>query len=238
MDDFWKERSEKYNQISWVTDEALLIMLEEALELTGKEKVLCAGIGTGVLAKRIINKSIKVYGLDSSKEMIDKINDDRIEARLGDLKDMPFVNDLFDRVIFRNVLHHCVGYTSVVMDEALRVLKPGGKVVICEGIPMNNDCVSDFSQIVTLNENRVVFTVEDILYRLCDFKNISAVSLVLKQKSINNWLDNSVMDLEIKEHIYEHQLHTSIKYQKACNMTVNNSDILIDMKFLIARGDK
>lgn len=234
----WNKRAERYNNISWVTDEALFLLLEQALELTGKEKVLDAGIGTGVFAKYIIDKAGKVFGLDSSIEMLNLIKDERIESRLGDLLDMPYVNDFFDRIIFKNVLHHCIGVSSEIIRQALSVLKPGGKIIICEGIPPSNESISDYSQMLTLHENRVIFTVEDILLRLVDFKDLSAVRLVLKSKSIRNWIDNSIPDLEIRKVVFDQVLNTTSAYKEAANQVNRNGDIFVDMHFLIAKGTK
>jgi len=238
--DIWKQRADKFNNIAWVTNNDLLSFIYQALQLNGDERVLCAGIGTGILAKFILNKSsnIKMYGLDSSKEMIDFINDDRIVVRIGDLRNIPFIDGLFDRVIFRNVLHHCVGYTSDVIDETRRILKDNGKIIICEGIPINDDCVSDFSQIVTLKENRLVFTPENFRQMLYQFNDVCAGSIILKQQSVMNWIDNCVEDASLRAKILSRQKNSSEIYKKSANMVEIERDVLVDMKFLVVRGEK
>lgn len=245
--DIWKQRAEKFNNIGWVTNNDLLRFLYESLQLNGKEKILDAGIGTGILAKFILKQSleVKMYGLDSSKEMTNQIDDERIMVRIGNLKNMPFTNDLFDRVILRNVLHHCVGYTSLVVEEIRRILKPEGKVIICEGVPISDECTSDFAQIVTLKENRLILTAENFWQMLFKFKNICAGSIILKQQSIKNWVDNCVEDEKLKERIFWAHRLTSDKYKKEANMTESSwsapevySDISVDMKFLVIRGEK
>ena len=238
--DIWKQRAEKFNNIGWVTNNDLLRFLYMTLKLKGEEKILSAGIGTGILAKFILNQSpgVKMYGLDSSKEMVDQIDDERIIVRVGDLKNMPFTNDLFDIVILRHVLHHCVGYTSLVIEEARRVLKPEGKIIICESIPISDDCTSDFAQIVTLKENRLVFTAENFWQMLFKFKNICAGSIILKQQSIRNWVDNCIEDSFLKIRIFDNHKFTSETYKKAANMVEIANDILVDMRFLVVRGEK
>jgi ubiquinone/menaquinone biosynthesis C-methylase UbiE len=236
----WKQRAEKFNNIGWVTNNDLLRFMYMSLKLKGEERILSAGIGTGVLAKFILNQSpeIKMYGLDSSKEMVSLIDDERIIVRIGDLKNMPFNNDLFDIVILRHVLHHCVGYTSIVVEEVRRVLKPEGKIIICESIPISDDCASDFSQIVTLKENRLVFTAENFQQMLWNFKNICAGSIILKQQSIRNWLDNCVEDHFLIAEIMNRHYSASKTYKKAANMVETTNDILVDMNFLVVRGEK
>ncbi len=238
--DIWKQRSEKYNKIAWVTNQGLLKFIFQSSLIEKGQKVLEAGIGTGILSKFILKNSpdVKIHGLDSSSDMINYINDERILARVGDLKNMPFMDNSFDRVIFRNVLHHCVGYTSSAIDEAMRVLKPGGKIIICEGVPINDECVSDFSQIVTMKENRLVFTTENFIQMLFKFKNKSAGSIILKQQSIINWINNCIEDDLLKAEILNKHYRTSDVYKKAANMTVKGDDILVDMKFLAVRAEK
>jgi len=239
-EDIWKQRAEKFNNIAWVTNNDLLRFIYASLQLKGGEKVLCGGIGTGVLAKFILKQvpDIKMYGLDSSKEMTNYINDERIIVRIGDLKNMPFTDNLFDRVILRHVLHHCVGYTSLVIEESRRVLKEGGKIIICEGIPINDECVSDFAQIVTLKENRLVFTAENFWQMLFKFKDICAGSIILKQQSIRNWLDNCVEDHFLKAEIMNRHIYASKTYKEAANMKETQDDILVDMKFIVVRAEK
>jgi ubiquinone/menaquinone biosynthesis C-methylase UbiE len=236
----WKQRAEKFNNIGWVTDYDLLRFLHTSLQLKGEQKILDAGIGTGVLAKFILNQSpeVKMYGLDSSKEMTDQINDERIIVRIGDLKNIPFVDNFFDRVVLRHVLHHCVGYTCLVIEEVRRILKPEGKIIICESIPISDDCTSDFSQIVTLKENRLVFTAENFWQMLFKFKDICAGSIILKQQSIKNWIDNCIEDINLKMRILDNHKFASETYKKAASMTETDNDILVDMKFIVVRGEK
>lgn len=238
--DIWKKRADKFNNINWVTDKDLLDILYRSLNLKENEKVLDVGIGTGILSKYILDKSpgVRMYGVDFSKEMIDLIDDRRIEARVSDASRLPFINGLFDVVIFRMLLHHCVGELTGIINETLRVLKDGGRIIICEGIPINKDCMSDFAQIVTLKENRLVFSGEEFISLLHKFHDISAVSITLKQQSIVNWLDNCIDDDLLKAEILNKHHHASQIYKDSSNMTLIEKDILVDMKFIIVRAVK
>ncbi|MBX0288135.1 class I SAM-dependent methyltransferase [Halomicroarcula sp. F28] len=57
-------------------------------------------------------------------------------AVLGDARSLPFDDGVFDAVIGRRFLHHVPdGDRADILQEAHRVLKPGGRVVLVEGTP-------------------------------------------------------------------------------------------------------
>jgi len=55
---------------------------------------------------------------------------------VGDARSLPFSDDSFEAIIGRRFLHHVpVEGRREIMQEAARVLKPGGRVVLLEGTP-------------------------------------------------------------------------------------------------------
>ena len=71
------------------------------------------------------------YGLDpleefyKSNKTLTKLRDPRVQYLVGTGERIPFEDDFFDLVITDNVLDH-VSNTNAVMEEIIRVLKPGG----------------------------------------------------------------------------------------------------------------
>lgn len=55
---------------------------------------------------------------------------------VGNAAAMPYADETFDIVIYHEVLHHAIKYPGV-REETLRVLKPGGRVVISETLRGN-----------------------------------------------------------------------------------------------------
>jgi len=236
--EIWKERAENYNKLQWVNDDNLNKSLLDFMQLQGNHTVLSAGIGTGMFAKLIVPFVHKVYGVDGSQDMVDLIDEQSIFTKISDLRDIPFEDNFFDRIIFRHVLHHCCGYVSKCIDEAYRVLKPDGKIIICESVPVNNLCVSDFSQIVSVKENRLVFTDEDLLRLLFRFKDVQETNVLLQDQSIDDWLSNCGVSKDIYKRTMDAHLRSSDKYRSSANMKIKGKDITVNMRFMAVRGQK
>ena len=96
-------------------------------------KVLDVACGTGDMAMELLRQGCSVTGVDLSKEMmaIAKRKAPQAEYRLADVERLPFGDASFDAVTcafgVRNFVHLEQG-----LSEMLRVLKPGGRMVILE----------------------------------------------------------------------------------------------------------
>jgi demethylmenaquinone methyltransferase / 2-methoxy-6-polyprenyl-1,4-benzoquinol methylase len=98
-------------------------------------RVLDAGSGTGVVAKLaqdMVGDSGLVVALDPSKGMLGEAKKRGVQrAAQGLGEKLPFVDNQFDRVTMSYALRHVVDLRSL-FEEYLRVLKPGGKLLILE----------------------------------------------------------------------------------------------------------
>ena len=112
-------------------------------------KVLDVGCNGGTLGIHLINKDCHVNGIDIVKELVELAKRRGIYAEEGCAEDLSRYNDnSFDFVICGEVLEHLYDPYPAV-EEAYRVLKPGGKYIFTVPHPssfMCTDRLGDYHQ--------------------------------------------------------------------------------------------
>jgi SAM-dependent methyltransferase len=92
-------------------------------------RVLEAGGGPGELSARIATElGAEVVMIDVSPRMVELARGRGVDARVGDVQDLPFPNDSFDCAVAAWMLFH-VPDLDRGLAELARVLVPGGRLV-------------------------------------------------------------------------------------------------------------
>lgn len=105
----------------------------------GKLNILDVGCGTGEISLLLASMGHKVTGLDLSEKMMEegrikaKKRGFKINFQLGDAENPPFDADSFDVVINRHLLW-TLPHPQDAVNNWRRVIKPGGRVVIIDGV--------------------------------------------------------------------------------------------------------
>lgn len=108
------------------------------LNLRPGSKLLEIGAGVGLNAFELASHGIKVIDLDIVPENVELINHlaGRLEldvsAIYGDSCSLPFPDGEFDAVFSKSVFEH-IHDQERALDEQVRVLKPGGRLMVLDG---------------------------------------------------------------------------------------------------------
>ncbi len=101
----------------------------EAVAAAKPGRVLEVGGGEGELAERIVNElGAELVGVDQSEAMVGVQRSKGIDARVGDVQDLPFDDEEFDAAVAAWMLYH-VPDLDRGLAELARVLRPGGVLV-------------------------------------------------------------------------------------------------------------
>lgn len=239
----WDHRAKFYNKLKWVNKDVLLnSIVKVAGDLTNK-KILDVGTGTGKILISLYKKypNAGYTGIDISKSMLAKINTsynfNLYKMKMENLSE--FNNNYFDLVISRMAFHHSIDIDKST-SEVYRVLKKGGKFILCEGNPPSYKCLAFYNEMFRFKEDRLTFLESDMinLFIKHSFKDITTKSLVMKKMSLNNWLDNSGLPFRNIDIIKKLHYSCDSNIKKAYNMKVLENDILMDWKFSIVMGVK
>jgi ubiquinone/menaquinone biosynthesis C-methylase UbiE len=104
-------------------------------ELAGAARCLEIGIGTGRIGLPLARAGVPVVGVDVSAAMLARLlakDATAVPVAVADARALPFPAGVFDAVLACHVLHLVEFWTDVV-DEAVRVLRPGGVLLVSQG---------------------------------------------------------------------------------------------------------
>jgi ubiquinone/menaquinone biosynthesis C-methylase UbiE/DNA-binding transcriptional ArsR family regulator len=124
-----------------VADDAVENAIRAALGDKPFRSLLDLGTGTGRMLELFGPEIERGLGLDLSLDML-QLARDRLEraglkncsVRQGDIYDLPLANDSFDVVILHQVLHFLDDGARAI-HEAARVLRPGGRLLVVDFAP-------------------------------------------------------------------------------------------------------
>jgi ArsR family transcriptional regulator len=111
---------------------------EALLRLMPPMVIADLGAGEGAFALLLAQRAKKVIAVDTSAKMIEVGREqalrhgvENVEYRLGDMEELPIDSAAVDLVFFSQSLHHAL-HPDRAVEEAARILVPGGRIVILD----------------------------------------------------------------------------------------------------------
>jgi ArsR family transcriptional regulator len=96
------------------------------------------GTGEGAFALLLAQRAAQVIAVDTSLKMIEVGREqalrngiDNVDFRQGDMEELPIEDRAVDLVFFSQSLHHAL-HPARAIDEASRILRPDGRIVILD----------------------------------------------------------------------------------------------------------
>ena len=131
------ERVSVYRSFGYDLEKERDFILREAMPLSGK--ILEAGTGKGHFALALAKQgySFVTFDISDEEQRFARLNiaysgiEKKVKFRIEDGERTSFANASFDVVFSVNVIHHLANPYKVI-DELIRILAPGGKLVISD----------------------------------------------------------------------------------------------------------
>ena len=124
-----------------IADKAVEAAIVEAIGTRPFDSLLDLGTGTGRMLELLAPLYARAVGVDTSSAMLavaranlDRAGVNSAHVRLADIQNLPFARNTFDVVTIHQVLHY-LGEPERAINEAARVLRPGGRLLIVDFAP-------------------------------------------------------------------------------------------------------
>jgi ubiquinone/menaquinone biosynthesis C-methylase UbiE len=232
---YWAERVGNYNKTDWVKNRKFIDSFLDMLPNQKISSILEVGIGTGVVAEKMVEKLGPLRGIDISPDMISKIENPNISATVGDAHNLKFENNTFELIYMRNVIHY-IDHPEKALSEIFRCLKTGGYFLFSQVVPPDDSISEEYDWLVGRNIHYPTKT--EIINWMIKFQIIKENDFILTGQSIMNWLKNTCNENKKKNEIINRHIETSELYKSMVNYSVLNDDIFVDIKHLMILTQK
>lgn len=137
----WDERVDAWEEV--VTSDAFLAIRDRIVELAEPRREDCVvdlGAGTGLLALALAPRVAELVAVDISERMLERLDDaavadgiHNVEVVAADLRRLPLEDESATLVVSNYAFHHLDDAgKELALAEARRILRPGGRLVLCD----------------------------------------------------------------------------------------------------------
>lgn len=238
--DHFRRRSAGYNRSSnWVKDQKLLDAIFAAAAPKPQDVVLDLATGTGLVAKQFKGKAREVVGLDISPDMTSQASAHVDRMVIAPYEAIPLESASVDVCVCRQGLQF--SDLPRALSEIARVLRPGGRAVLCHLAAYGPEDEKEAFQIQALrNPSRVNFFKPGDLEAALTKAGLRAGETVRyrSRESVDQWIDHGASTPDERAAIKAAYRGASPAFRKLHELEFPGDDILDTMLFLIVRAQK
>jgi SAM-dependent methyltransferase len=133
---------------SWCTDPSLGELMQRMAAVGPTDHVLDVACGTGLASRVFAGRVGKLVGVDITPEMAEQAREHLDEMVISPAEALPFDDGTFDAVVCRQGLQFMTLPDAVL--EMVRVLRPGGRVVLVHICAYGPDDQDEYFEILRL----------------------------------------------------------------------------------------
>ncbi len=137
----WDERVEAWEEVA--ASETFLAIRDRIVDLAeprGDDVAVDLGAGTGLLALALAPRVRELVAVDISERMLERLDDaaiaeglQNVDTLVGDLRRLPLEDESATLVVSNYAFHHLDDNAKeLALAEVRRILRPGGRLVICD----------------------------------------------------------------------------------------------------------
>lgn len=218
---FTKREDAYVNSITHSNPAALQKILDW-LKPSKQQTVLDIATGGGQVAKTLAPSSKQVIATDLTPSMLanvrNSINEnDNILFIIADAEELPFLDNSMDIVTCRIAAHH-FPHPEKFIQEAYRVLKPGGKCLFVDNIASENEGEDQFlNQLEAMRDpshaRAKKISEWEALFSTCQFTMLQD-DIRIKELPFQDWLHRTVDTEEVKQQVIHFVQTADEKLQK------------------------
>ncbi len=234
------QRAGIYDRSSqWVKDPVLIDKIKSLSDAGAQAHVLDVAVGTGKIAEAFRGHVRCVIGIDACWEMARQAMGRADKIILTPAEKLPFKSNTFDVCVCRQGLQFME--LGEVLSEMLRVLKPGGRVVLCHLSAYGLQDKEEAFLIQKLRNpaRKNFFLPEDFKKHLkaAGFKQIESFEY-LTEESVNQWTDHGAIEKDAKNRIKEAYMNASDDFKRIHQISFLEGDIIDTMKMILVKAQK
>jgi len=245
----WRRRATHYSELSWVSAADPMKEVFLRLKLQGSEFVVDVGTGSQAILRAIepfLGQGGRVIGFDLSPEMLGvgvAGGQWRPNVFVADAKHIPLDDEIADIVIARQVIHHIEDPREAIR-EMVRIVRPGGKIVVAEHVVMSSDLMGFERGLFDLKEpGRHLWLPDQLLKLLTEntvgFSKVDFIAGYIPGYSmIKDWAKNGGLSEEDQKRIFSYLNDASDEIKQALNLEIAPDDVTMDGHYLCVISQK